>query len=47
MVSRDPAAHPNLIRVGTPSDLVKWHFTAIRPNELWCVVCHELGASVA
>jgi transposase-like protein len=27
---------PNLIRVATPEDLVNRHFTATRPNELWC-----------
>jgi putative transposase len=27
---------PNLIRVATPEDLVNRHFTANRPNELWC-----------
>jgi putative transposase len=26
----------NLIRVATPEDLVNRHFTATRPNELWC-----------
>jgi putative transposase len=27
---------PSLIRVNTPADLVNRHFTATRPNELWC-----------
>lgn len=27
---------PSLIRVATPEDLVNRHFTATRPNELWC-----------
>jgi transposase InsO family protein len=27
---------PNLIRVHTPADLVNRHFSATRPNELWC-----------
>jgi putative transposase len=27
---------PNLIKVNTPEDLVNRHFTATRPNELWC-----------
>ena len=27
---------PNLIKVNTPADLVNRHFTATRPNELWC-----------
>jgi putative transposase len=27
---------PNLIRLHTPADLVNRHFTATRPNELWC-----------
>ncbi|WP_205873909.1 IS3 family transposase [Mycobacterium camsae] len=27
---------PTLIRVTTPDDLVNRHFTASRPNELWC-----------
>ena len=31
-----PRRLPNLIRVNTPADLVNRHFTAARPNELWC-----------
>jgi putative transposase len=31
-----PRRLPNLIRVNTPADLVNRHFTATRPNELWC-----------
>jgi transposase-like protein len=31
-----PRRSPNLIRVNTPEDLVNRHFTATRPNELWC-----------
>jgi putative transposase len=31
-----PRRIPNLIRINTPADLVNRHFTATRPNELWC-----------